>query len=184
MKRLLPLLPLCIAAVIGAAGWWGLTSDRDSSAIPSVLIDQPVPDFALPAIDGTGTPELATKDLQNNEEPILVNVFASWCLPCRAEHAILVRLAREENIRLAGINYKDKPEAASKWLAELGNPYWRIGSDISGRVGIEWGVSGVPETFVIGRGGKIRFRHVGAISNYEDLEKVRRALTAAREQNS
>lgn len=183
MKRFLPFIPLAIAAGIGLAVWWGLTSDRDPNAIPSVLIDQAVPEFTLPPIEATGTPSLQTSDLTAASEPILVNLFASWCLPCRAEHAVLIRLTKEEDVLLAGINYKDKPESAAKWLAELGNPYWRIGSDISGRAGIEWGVSGVPETFVIGPEGKIRYRHVGAISSEADIDKVRRALAAARDIN-
>lgn len=181
MKRLLSLLPLGIAVVIGIAGWWGLTSGRYPSAIPSVLIDQPVPDFTLPAVAGTETPDLSTGDLMQNEDPVLVNFFASWCLPCRAEHAVLVGLAQDGNVTLAGINYKDKPETAARWLDELGNPYWRIGSDVTGRTGLEWGVSGVPETFIVGRNGQIVFRHVGPISGVEATSQVRQALAAANE---
>ena len=179
MKRLLPLLPLCIATVIGFAGWWGLTSERDPGAIPSALIDKYVPDFELPAIRGTGTPGLTTQDIVNGQGPVMVNVFASWCLPCRAEHAVLVGMVRDENLRLAGINYKDKPASAAAWLAELGNPYRRIGSDETGRIGIEGGISGVRETFIVDTDGKITFRYVGSISNDAALAKIRETLVNA-----
>ncbi|AXI47196.1 DsbE family thiol:disulfide interchange protein [Sulfitobacter sp. SK012] len=180
MKKLLSLLPLCAAIGIGIAGWWGLNPNRDPGAIPSVLIDKPVPVFELSDVAGTGTPGLATQDLLMSQEPILVNVFASWCLPCRAEHAVLARMVREEDLNLVGINYKDKPATAAKWLAELGNPYSRIGSDQTGRAGIEWGISGVPETFIVGPGGKVIFRHVGPISSDAALAKIRGALAVAR----
>ncbi|MEY8120678.1 DsbE family thiol:disulfide interchange protein [Falsihalocynthiibacter sp. CO-5D18] len=173
------MLPLCAAVGIGVAGWWGLNSDRDPNAIPSVLINKPVPEFELPAILGAETPGLATQDFGNNQEPILVNFFASWCVPCRAEHAVLTRMVRDDNLNLVGINYKDKPAMAAKWLAELGNPYGRIGSDQTGRAGIEWGISGVPETFVVGSDGKVLFRYVGPISSDAALEKIREALAVA-----
>ena len=94
----------------------------------------------------------------------LINVFASWCLPCRIEHPILMRFAALKIAPLYGLNYKDKKQDALAWLDELGDPYERIGSDLSGRAGIEWGVYGVPETYIVGRDGRIRYRHVGPIS--------------------
>jgi cytochrome c biogenesis protein CcmG/thiol:disulfide interchange protein DsbE len=99
----------------------------------------------------------------------LVNVFASWCAPCRAEHKVLNALAKSQRVPIYGINYKDRTEAARAWLAELGNPYTRIGAD-SGRVGIEWGVYGVPETFVVDRQGRIRYKHVGPLTQ-ADLDR-------------
>ena len=99
----------------------------------------------------------------------LVNVFASWCAPCRVEHPVLNALSRSNRVPIYGINYKDRPEAARSWLAELGNPYIRIGAD-DGRVGIEWGVYGVPETFVVDREGRIRYKHVGPLTR-DDIER-------------
>ena len=93
----------------------------------------------------------------------LVNAFASWCLPCLAEHPILTELAKRNGIRLYGINYKDKPEDAAAWLRTHGNPYARIGTDASGRVSIDWGVYGVPETHIVDGEGRIRYRHIGPI---------------------
>ncbi|MGE0725253.1 MAG: DsbE family thiol:disulfide interchange protein, partial [Alphaproteobacteria bacterium] len=92
-----------------------------------------------------------------------VNVIASWCVPCRAEHPLLNRLAKEQGVLVYGINHKDKPADARRFLDQLGNPYRRIGVDADGRASIEWGVYGVPETFVIDRAGRVRYRHVGAL---------------------
>ena len=93
-----------------------------------------------------------------------MNFFASWCVPCRAEHPLLMRLAETDRVRLVGINYRDAPKAAIDWLAELGNPYERIGADRNARVGIDWGVSGVPETFVIDHRNTIRYKHIGPVT--------------------
>lgn len=179
MKRIFVFLPLLVALGIGAAALWGLNPDRDPNAIPSALVGKPVPAFVLPAIAGTGTPGLQTADFTANTGPVLVNVFASWCVPCRAEHAVLTRMVREENLILMGINYKDKPESAADWLDELGNPYTRIGSDETGRAGIEWGISGVPETFIVDASGTIVFRYVGPIYTDAALREIRAALKSA-----
>jgi cytochrome c biogenesis protein CcmG/thiol:disulfide interchange protein DsbE len=177
VRRLLFVLPLAIFLVAGAFMFWGLNPERDPNAIPSVLIDQPVPDFALEPIPGSPWPGLASADLKTGEVT-LVNFFASWCLPCRAEHALLVRLAKEDGLRLVGVNYKNEPAEALAWLDELGNPYQRIGADLNGRAGIEWGVTGVPETFIIDGAGTIRYRHVGPINPPELDGKIRPVLEA------
>lgn len=179
MKRLLVLLPLMVAIGIGAAAWWGLDPDRDPNAIPSVLVGKQAPVFDLPAVAGTQTPGLAQADLLASTGPVLVNVFASWCVPCRAEHAVLSRMVKDDGLNLMGINYKDKPEDAAAWLDELGNPYARIGSDESGRAGIEWGISGVPETFIVDASGTIVFRYVGPIYTDKAMAQVRDALKKA-----
>ncbi|MGO1119381.1 DsbE family thiol:disulfide interchange protein [Rhodovibrionaceae bacterium A322] len=180
LRRILLLLPLIIFLVAGGFFLWGLDPARDPNAIPSVLIDKPVPQFELPAVEGVDRPGLATSDLTNGQVT-LVNFFASWCVPCRAEHPVLTRLAEEEGIRLVGVNHQDKPEDAAQWLDELGNPYERIGADRNGRASLEWGLAGVPETFVVDRKGRILYRHVGPI-NPGDLEnKLRPALKAAQE---
>ncbi|MFQ5776001.1 MAG: DsbE family thiol:disulfide interchange protein [Kiloniellaceae bacterium] len=160
-RRLVYLLPALIFAVVAAYFLWGLDPKRDPRLVPSVMIDKPVPEFDLPPIEGTDGPGLSSADLRTGEVT-LVNVFASWCIPCRVEHPLLMELKRQ-GVRLAGINYKNKPQEARAWLAELGNPYARIGADVSGRVGIDWGVYGVPETFVVDGSGRIRYKHTGPI---------------------
>ena len=132
---------------------------KDISELPSALIDKPAPDFVLPPIAGDG-PGLSRADLVGKVS--LVNVFASWCPPCRIEHPILMRLNRE-GVPVFGINYKDKPEDAKAFLEELGNPYRAIGADRTGRIAIDWGVYGYPETFIVDAAGRIRYRHVGPI---------------------
>jgi cytochrome c biogenesis protein CcmG/thiol:disulfide interchange protein DsbE len=157
-----------------------LSGGRDPNEIPSVLISQPVPDFDLPPVEGLATPGLATRDLVGLGEPVLVNVFASWCVPCRAEHPILTAMAERDGLLILGINYKDRPEAARDWLEELGNPYARIGSDFPGRAAIEWGVTGVPETFVIGADGRVVYRFAGPIVGPDATAKIESALAEAR----
>jgi len=161
-KRALFLLPALIFAVIVGYFVWGLNPERDPSQVPSALIDKPVPAFDLAALDGTGKPGLNSADLADGRVT-LVNFFASWCLPCRAEHPLLMRLAEEQRVRLVAINYKDEAANAVQWLSSLGDPYSRIGVDRSGRTAIDWGVSGVPETFVVDAEGRIRYQHIGPI---------------------
>lgn len=153
-------LPALGFAGLAAAFGWGLT--RDASVVPSALIDKPVPDFDLPPVKGR-TQGLATRDLRG--EVSLVNVFASWCTACRYEHPIFMRLAAEKAVPIHGLNYKDAPDDAAAWLDALGDPYTRTGADRDGRVGIEWGVYGVPETFVISRDGRIAYKHVGPVDS-------------------
>lgn len=179
MKRILWFLPLVIALAIGGFFFWGLAADRDPKGIPSVLISQPAPEFDLPPIPEFDVPGLKTADLATGGPPVLVNVFASWCVPCKAEHAVLTRLVREKGVVLYGINYKDKAEDARNWLGDLGNPYARIGWDISGRAGIEWGISGVPESFVVRGDGTVVFRYVGPMLGKEAQDKLMAALREA-----
>lgn len=177
--RWLAFAPLLIAAVIGGFFLWGLDPDRDPNAIPSVLISQPAPAFDLEAVAELDTPGLSQSDLIGNDGPVIVNVFASWCVPCRAEHAVLTSLVEQEGQTLFGINYKDKPEDAVRWLNDLGNPYTRIGSDLSGRAGIEWGISGVPETFIVAPDGTVLFRYVGPVVGDDVVQAFRAALREA-----
>ena len=179
MKRIFAFLPLVVAVVFGGFFLWGLNPDRDPNEIPSVLISQPAPQFDLDPVPGIDTPGLARDDLAGNGSPVVVNVFASWCVPCRAEHAVLTGLVERDGITLFGINYKDKPEDARRWLEELGNPYTRIGSDLSGRAGIEWGISGVPETFIVGNDGTVLYRYVGPVVGEDAISKFREALIQA-----
>ncbi len=179
MKRILFALPLLMVLVIGGFALWGLNPDRDPNEVPSALVSKPAPEFDLPPISGTGVDGFARKDLVGTKQPTLVNVFASWCVPCRAEHAVLTRFVKDRGVRLAGINYKDKQEDARTWLAEMGNPYQIIGSDIDGLVGIEWGISGVPETFVVDANGIVTFRYVGPIIGAKAQRRVLQALEKA-----
>ena len=153
------ILPLAVFVLIAGIFSYMLVTGYDSSKIPSVLIDQPVPAFDLPPLDDS-RPGLATADLAGHVS--VVNFFASWCLPCRAEHPLLMRLA-EDGVAVYGINYKNERADAIRWLAELGNPYRRIGID-EGRAAIEWGVYGLPETFIVDKDGRIRFKQVGPIT--------------------
>lgn len=152
-------VPLLIFSVIGTALGVGLTLDPKN--IPSALIGKPVPVFDLPPVLGR-TQGLQSSDLQG--DIALLNVFASWCTACRAEHPLFMRLAREQTVPIHGLNYKDQPQDAAAWLEQLGDPYTRTGADINGRVGIEFGVYGVPETFVIGRDGRIAYKHIGPVT--------------------
>lgn len=134
---------------------------RDPSVLPSPLIGKPVPAFDLPPVKGRSA-GLATADLKG--EVSLVNVFASWCTACRDEHPVLMGLRRQGSVPIHGLNYKDKPEDAARWLNEFGDPYTRTGADLTGQVGIDWGVYGVPETFVVDSQGRIAFKQVGPIT--------------------
>lgn len=171
-RRLLYLLPVFIFVGVGIGLAVGLT--RDPSTLPSALIDQPVPTFELPPIAGRDGPGFSSADLEGRVS--LVNVFASWCVPCRVEHPLLMALA-EDGVAIYGINYKDPADQATGWLAELGDPYRAIGADGQGRVAIDWGVYGVPETFVVDGQGRIRHRHVGPLQP-RDIEKTIRPLLA------
>ncbi|MBW6494806.1 MAG: DsbE family thiol:disulfide interchange protein [Burkholderiaceae bacterium] len=151
--------PLVIFLVMAVFLGIGLT--MDPRELPSPLIGKAVPVFSLPAVKGREL-GLASADLKG--EVSLVNVFASWCVACREEHPLWMQMARSGVVPIHGLNYKDKPDDAQAWLDELGDPYTRTGADISGRVGIDWGVYGVPETFVIDRNGVIAYKHIGAIT--------------------
>ncbi|MGP1678469.1 MAG: DsbE family thiol:disulfide interchange protein [Burkholderiales bacterium] len=157
--RLAGYIPLLVFIVMAVFLGIGLT--LDPRTIPSPLIGKPVPEFSLPAVKGR-TLGLASADLRGQVS--LVNVFASWCVACREEHPVLMGLSQKGVVPIHGLNYKDKPEDAQAWLDQLGDPYTRTGADISGRVAIDWGVYGVPETFVIDRDGRIAYKHIGAVT--------------------
>ena len=129
--------------------------------VPSPFIGKAAPAFSLPRLGDESTP-LAPADMQGRVW--VLNVWASWCAPCREEHPLLVALAREQQIALVGLNYKDDPRNAQEWLLKLGDPYLATAMDRDGRVGIDYGVYGVPETFVIDKAGVVRFKHVGPLT--------------------
>lgn len=177
MSRILLLLtPLVVLVALVAV--FALNMNRDPSLVRSVLIDKPAPALVLPAVAPTGSPAL-TEGLLIGQVSV-VNVFASWCVPCRAEHPFLEALKQATNVQLLGINQKDAPENAAKFLAELGNPYDAIGADTDGRVSIDWGVYGVPETFIVDATGTITYKHVGPI-DAESLPEVIAAVEKARQ---
>ena len=160
--RLVALLPLGFFLSLALIFLLRLESGTDPEAIPSALVGQPAPPFDLPALDGAVVPGLKRADLDGHVT--VVNIFASWCGPCRVEHPELVALAKDGRIRVVGIDYKDQPQNAKRFLDDLGNPYAAIGVDTRGRIAIDWGVYGVPETFVVDRAGIIRFKVIGPLS--------------------
>lgn len=157
-RNILYLLPLLV--FLGMSVYFAIGLSKDPSQLPSALIDKPVPEFDLPPLL-EDIPGMAAADFGG--EVVMVNVFASWCVPCRIEHPMITRLADEGILPVYGLSYKDEKVDARNWLKELGNPYTRIGWDLSGRVGIDWGVYGVPETYIIGKQGRIRYKHVGPL---------------------
>lgn len=157
--RAATLAPLAAFVGVGVLLAVGLT--LNPREIPSPLIGKAVPEFALPPVRGR-TLGLSSADLKG--EVSIVNVFASWCVSCKDEHPLFMQMKRERLVPIHGLNYKDRPEDAQKWLDELGDPYTRTGADIEGRVAIDWGVYGVPETFVVDREGRIAYKHIGPVT--------------------
>ena len=160
MGRALYLLPLLAFCVLVAWFALALRPNYDPQTLPSAMIDKPAPAFDLGSLNGG--PDLSLNGLKG--QVVLVNFFASWCAPCRIEHPLLMRLAADEHVALYGIDYKDRPEDARRILAQLGDPYRAIGVDRDGVTGINFGVYGVPETYVIDKTGEIRKRFVGPLT--------------------
>jgi cytochrome c biogenesis protein CcmG/thiol:disulfide interchange protein DsbE len=167
MPRVLFLLPLIVLAVLVVVFIRGLDPNRDPRAIDSPLIGKQVATFTAPGI-GAGQPGIADTDLLAGSfkgQVVAINFFASWCVPCRAEHPLLKKLSAEANLPIIGLAWKDKQDATSAFLNELGNPYARVGADDNGRIGIVgFGITGVPETFIIDKQGIIRERIGGPLS--------------------
>jgi len=159
-RALFTLLPLAGFAVLVVLFALAVFSGRDPSVLPSAMIDKPAPDFDLPALKD-GKPGLARGDLTG--QPVLVNFFASWCAPCREEQGTLAGLAAAGTVPIYGVVYKDAPDKAKQFLA-ASDPYARIGQDESGRTAIDFGVYGVPETYIVDGAGRIRYRYAGAVT--------------------
>ncbi len=157
MKRYL--LPLLVFVLL--AGFLAVGLKRDPREVPSPLIDKPAPAFSLPQLDAPGQ-QVSPKDLLG--QVWLLNVWASWCVACRQEHPLLVEVSKAGQVKLYGLNYKDKREDALGWLQQFGNPYLKSMSDTEGLVGIDYGVYGVPETFVIDKQGVIRYKQIGPVT--------------------
>ena len=157
----LMLIPVVVFAALAALFWKGLSGEP--SKIPSALINKPVPEFTLAAVPGLDVPGIATSGLRAGKVSV-VNVWASWCARCRDEHPLLSDLAKRGDITLIGINYKDEPENAVRFLRTLGQPFAAVGMDGNGRAAVDWGVYGVPETFIVDGEGFIRYKHIGPLT--------------------
>jgi cytochrome c biogenesis protein CcmG/thiol:disulfide interchange protein DsbE len=158
-KKMRFLVPLAIFVVLAGFLYRGLF--LNPREVPSPLIGKPAPQFSLTQL---AQPERSFGPKEMQGQVWLLNVWASWCVACRQEHPLLVQLSKQKSVPIIGLNYKDKPDAAVGWLAQLGNPYDLSVQDLDGRVGIEYGVYGVPETFVIDKAGVIRYKQIGPIT--------------------
>ena len=158
-RRLRHLIPAVVFVALALMLGWAL--NHDPRELPSALIDKPVPQFSLAPVKGR-TLGLSSDDLRG--EVSVVNVFASWCVACREEHPLFMQMKAEGIVPIHGLNYKDQPDNAARWLNTMGDPYTRTGVDLNGRVVIDWGVYGVPETFVITKAGRIAHKHIGPLT--------------------
>ncbi|MEQ8308675.1 MAG: DsbE family thiol:disulfide interchange protein [Hoeflea sp.] len=171
-RWLIAFLPLVLFMGLAGVFLYQLGSGKDASEIPSVLIGSKAPSLDLPPLQGlveNGEPVPALTDAVIDGKLSLVNVWASWCVPCRQEHPVLLELARDPRVRLVGINYKDKTPNALRFLGELGNPFAAVGVDPAGQAAIDWGVYGIPETYLVAPDGEILFKQIGPFTP-ESLE--------------
>ena len=162
MKKLIPIIPSIFFLILLLIFFYLLKSDRNPSEIPSAMLNKKAPDFNSKSLFTRN--KVASSEILGNEIT-LVNFFATWCKPCLDEHIYIKRFKNETEVKIIGINYKDSSEKTIKWLYELGNPYSIVITDKNGKIGIDWGVYGIPETFIINTKGIIKFRHVGPITD-------------------
>ena len=161
MKKQLLIIPFIFFLFILLAFFYLLIIERNPSELPSNLLNKTIPKFETESLLKN---ERFISSKEFGKEKILVNFFATWCKPCRTEHDYIKRFAKEKGIRIIGINYKDNPKKTVEWLRALGNPYSDIPIDKNGRIAIDWGVYGIPETFVINSNGIIKYRHIGPVT--------------------
>ena len=153
------IVPFGLFALLGVFLYIGL--HRDPSYVPSPLIGKPAPEFTLPSLQDPAYP-VSSKDLAGR--PWVLNVWGTWCAGCRQEHPVLLQIARQTSVPIIGLDWKDDATEAQRWLAELGNPYAAVAFDSEGRVAIDWGVYGAPETFLIGADGKVLYKHIAPMT--------------------
>lgn len=177
----LALIPLAVflgfAAIAGKMLYDQDVNGLDVSAIPSALIGKTAPSLALPPLEGSTTAALTDAAIKG--KLTLVNVFASWCVPCRQEHPILKQLANDSRLNIVGINYKDRNDNALRFLGELGNPYKAIGVDPNGKAAIDWGVYGIPESYLVGPDGTILYKKVGPFDERSLTQQLLPAIEKA-----
>jgi periplasmic protein thiol:disulfide oxidoreductases, DsbE subfamily len=178
MRRAIILIPLVVFVALAVLLAVGLT--RNPAEVPSPLIGKPAPQFRVPTL---ADPErtIGNEDLKG--QVTLVNVWASWCVACRDEHPVLMELAARKVAPIVGLDYKDAREDGLAWLSRFGNPYQQIAYDRDGRVGLDWGVYGVPETFVLDRHGVIRYKHIGPITRQTVQETLLPLIERLKQEN-
>ncbi|MEO7916106.1 MAG: DsbE family thiol:disulfide interchange protein [Dokdonella sp.] len=176
MSRLLPLLGFVVlVALFGFGIRWNM--HHDQREVPSPLIGKPAPTFSLPVFGDDGR-RYGSSELKG--QPYVINVFASWCIACRDEHPLLMAQGKELGVPLIGLNYKDEPDDASRWLAQFGNPYSTVIADYDGRLAIDFGVYGAPETFLVDAAGVIRYKRIGPLTPDAIQDELLPAIAAAR----
>jgi len=179
-RKLIAFLPL--ALFVALAALFFLRLGGDPSRVPSVLIGRPAPATVLPPVEGLergGTPLPGITPEIFSGKVTLVNVWASWCVPCHDEAPLLHQLSRDQRVQIVGINYKDQPENARRFLGRYGNPFVAAGADSNGRASIEWGVYGVPETFLVGRDGRVAYKLIGPITPENLQTELKQAIEKA-----
>lgn len=175
--------PLILFAALALMFFYALRTG-DPAKLPSALIGRQAPEMSLPALEGLRdgdreVPGFATADLRRGEISV-VNFFASWCVPCVQEHPMLVALGRQAGVKIYGVNYKDPTPGGRRFLGRYGNPYWAVGADANGRAAIDWGVYGMPETFIVDGSGRIVLKHVGPITPEVLQTRILPAIASAR----
>ena len=177
-SRLLFLLPLATLLILAGFFGWSLLSGRDPASIGSAVVNRPAPPLAAPALRD-GEPAL-TDALLRSGKPVLINFFASWCAPCLAEHPLLLRLREREGVTIIGIVWKNKPDEARAWLKKLGDPFRYAGVDPEGKLSLDWGLSGVPETYLVDGDGIVRLHYRRAINERDVTDSILPLLKAAK----
>lgn len=176
MSRWLALLPLVLLVAL-AVLFIGWSLKRDPDVKPDAMVGQPVPETVLPLLTADGAPAMLDLKTAGRGRPMLINVFASWCAPCRAEHPLLMQ-ARADGVAIVGVAYKDRPEDTRAFLTELGDPFALVLVDAEGDAGLDLGITGAPETFAINATGTVVAKHAGALTDPADVDRLVQAMTA------
>ena len=175
MNKKIFLIPAVLFFLLISVFFYLLLIDRNPSELPSVLINKEAPQFKAESLFDE---KIIISNTEFGEEIVLINFFATWCSPCREEHQFIKKLSNEPGIKLIGINYKDKNKIAKKWLNEMGNPYSKVGVDKNGSIAIDWGLYGIPETYVVDKNGIVQYKYIGPITKktykkfYSQIKKL------------